>query len=81
MIKDNQIKASNLKLRLELMAKVSAYFKQSGLTQSKAAKKLRTTQPILNDLLKGKVEKFKIDRLVNMLTAIGYKVRLRITNK
>ena len=78
-IEDDQIKVANLKLRSELMMKVSEYVEQSGLTQSQAAKCLGTTQPRLNDVLKGKIEKCTVDRLVNMLSAVGYKINLNIS--
>ncbi len=79
-IEDDKVNAANLKLRSELMMKISEYVEQSGLTQSQAAKYLGTTQPRLNDVLKGKIEKCTVDRLVNMLTAVGYKINLRISN-
>ena len=79
-IENDQVKAANLKLRSELMMEVSAYVKQSGLTQSKAAEKLGTTQPRLNDVLKGRIEKCTVDRLVNMLAAVGCKVNLKISH-
>ncbi len=78
-IEGDQVKAANLKLRSELMMEVSAYVKKSGLTQSSAAEKLGTTQPRLNDVLKGRIEKCTVDRLVNMLAAVGYKVNLHIS--
>lgn len=79
-IEEDAVKAANLKLRSELMMEVSAYVKHTGLTQSKAAKKLGTTQPRLNDVLKGRIEKCTVDRLVNMLAAVGYKVNLKISH-
>lgn len=62
------------------MMEVSTYVKHTGLTQSKAAEKLGTTQPRLNDVLKGRIEKCTVDRLVNMLAAVGYKVNLKISH-
>lgn len=73
-------KAANLKMRTELMIEVSDYVRQSGLTQSRAAEKLGITQPRLNDLLKGRIEKCTVDRLVNLLAAVGYKVNLKISH-
>ena len=67
-------------MRSELMMEVSEYVKQSGLTQSQAAEKLGTTQPRLNDVLKGRIEKYTVDRLVNMLAAVGCKVKLNVSH-
>jgi predicted XRE-type DNA-binding protein len=72
--------AANLRLRSRLMMAVSEYVKQSGLTQAEAARRLGTTQPRLNDVLKGKIEKCTVDRLVIMLAAVGYTVNLDISN-
>ena len=59
----------NLLLRSELMSKVRTDAR--GMTQQKAAKLLGITQPRLNLLLKGKIEKFSLDALVNMLAKAG----------
>lgn len=72
--------AANLRLRSRLMMAISEYVKQSGLTQAEAARRLGTTQPRLNDVLKGKIEKCTVDRLVIMLATVGYKVNLEISN-
>jgi predicted XRE-type DNA-binding protein len=69
-----------LRLRAQLMMELSEYVKQSGLTQADAARMLGTTQPRLNDVLRGKIEKCTVDRLVNMLAAVGYKVSLDVSH-
>lgn len=79
-IEDDAIQAANLKLRSQLMMEVTEYVRQSGLTQTDAAAALGISQPRLNDVLKGKIEKCTVDRLVNMLAAIGYRVDLRISH-
>jgi predicted XRE-type DNA-binding protein len=77
-IEDNPIQAENLRLRSQLMMEIAEYVKHSGLTQANAAMRLGTTQPRLNDVLKGRIEKCTVDRLVNMLAAVGYKVTLSV---
>ena len=71
-------KAENLKLRSQLMMAVSEYVETSGLTQKEAAGRLGTTQPRLNDIMKGRIEKCTVDRLVNMLAAVGCKISLSV---
>lgn len=74
--------AENLKLRAELMAEIRKYVEESGSTQADAAKALKTTQPRLNDVIKGRIEKCTIDRLVNMLAQVGKQVEIAIvTNR
>ena len=46
--------AENLKLRAELMMRIEDYCRRSGKTQSEIAKRLGTTQPRLNALLRGR---------------------------
>jgi predicted XRE-type DNA-binding protein len=77
-LEDGAALAENLRLRSQLMMEISDYVKQSGLTQAKAATVLGTTQPRLNDVLKGRIEKCTVDRLVNMLAAVGFKVTMQI---
>ncbi len=50
----------NLLLRSDLMTRIERYVKTSSLKQKDAAARLGVTQPRLNDLLKGKIEKFRI---------------------
>lgn len=72
------MRAYNLKLRQKLILKISNHVKRFDLTQAKTAKLLKITQPRLNDLLRGKVENFRIDSLINILATLGYKVNLTI---
>ena len=46
--------------------------------RSAAAKTLGVTQPRFNQLLKGKIEIFSLDALVNMATSAGMRVALSI---
>ena len=77
-LETNPVKAANLKLRSTLMMEISEFVKKTKLTQAEAAKRLGTTQPRLNDVLKGKIDKCTVDRLVNMLAEVGYRVNLSI---
>ena len=68
--------AQNLHLRSELMSKIEDFVRSSGLTQKECAGRMGVTQPRLSDLLKGKIDKFSLDALVNMLGHAGMRVRL-----
>lgn len=70
--------AENLKLRSTLMQRVEKFVKQSNMTQSEAASVLGLTQPRLNQLLKGKIQLFSLDALVNMLANAGMRVTLTV---
>jgi predicted XRE-type DNA-binding protein len=70
--------AENLKLRLDLMIAIRQWLECSGLTQADAAVRLGTSQPLLNDVIKGRYERFTIDRLVKMLEAVGKHVSISV---
>jgi predicted XRE-type DNA-binding protein len=46
-----------------------------GLTQAKAATILRVTQPRVSDLLRGRLDLFSTDTLIDMLARLGVHVR------
>jgi predicted XRE-type DNA-binding protein len=52
-----------------------------GSTRSLAARRLGITQPRLNDLMRGEIDEFSIDTLVNMLSEAGLRVELRVRKK
>ena len=58
--------SQNLLLRSQTMIALVQWYNASGLTQPAAAKTLGVTQPRLNQLLKGKIDIFSLDALVNM---------------
>lgn len=70
--------AQNLYLRSELMNKIEHFVRSSGLTQKECAVRMGVTQPRLSDLLKGKIDKFSLDALVNMLGHAGMRVRMSV---
>jgi predicted XRE-type DNA-binding protein len=48
------------------------------VTQAEAAHRLRITQPRLNDLLRSKIDKFRLDMLITLAGHAGITVRLEI---
>lgn len=68
--------AENLLLRAQLMSRIRDVAR--GTPQREAAKQFGVSQPRLNDLLRGKISKFSLDALVNMLGHAGMRVELRV---
>ncbi|BDC52777.1 transcriptional regulator [Bryobacterales bacterium F-183] len=68
----------NLHLRSQLMTALRKHIEKEGLTQAEAAKLLQVSQPRISDLIRGKISRFSLDTLVNMLTDAGLEVDLRI---
>ncbi|NAT16555.1 helix-turn-helix domain-containing protein [Pseudomonas syringae] len=73
--------AENLRVRSELMMALARSVNGWGLPQREAATRLHITQPRLNDLLKGKVDKFSLDALVNMLSGANLKIAIEVTER
>jgi len=70
--------AANLKLRSQLMIEVDKAIAENHLTQKAAAAQLGISQPRVSDLMRGKVEKFTIDALVNFLNKLGHTVSVQV---
>lgn len=68
----------NLQIRSEMMTALRKFIEKEGLTQADAAKRLKVSQPRISDLTRGKISRFSLDTLVNMLTDAGLDVDLRI---
>lgn len=66
--------AENLRVRSELMMELSKLVKRRRLTQEKAAKLLEVTQPRISDLMRGKIHRFSVDSLIEMLGRAGMRV-------
>jgi predicted XRE-type DNA-binding protein len=77
-IEDTTAAAENMKLRSSLMMALEQRIKKQGWTQAEAARRLGVTQPRISDLLRGKIDLFSLDTLVNMATAAGLRVEFRI---
>jgi predicted XRE-type DNA-binding protein len=71
--------AEHLRIRSALMATVRQLVQDRGLTQTEAAALLEVSQPRVSDLVRGKIDLFTIDTLVDMLARAGVRVELRTT--
>jgi predicted XRE-type DNA-binding protein len=79
---DTPVEAANLTARAELLLaireRVKAWQGKGGLTQEEAAARLGVTRPRLNDLLRGKLDKFSLDALVNIAAAAGFRLHIEL---
>src|SRR4051812_7770817 len=69
--------AENLRMRAVLMTELRRLI--AGMTQRDAASLLRTTQPRVSHLARGRIDLFTIDTLVNMLGNAGAKLRITVS--
>ncbi|NQW94168.1 MAG: XRE family transcriptional regulator [Polaromonas sp.] len=77
-ITDTPEEAANLRLRSELMDKITALIQSKGWTQLEAAKQCSVTQPRINELLRGRISRFSLDALVNIAAHLGQRVHVEL---
>jgi predicted XRE-type DNA-binding protein len=70
--------AANLEMRADLMIDIREMIREHRWTQAQAAKRCGVSQPRINDLMRGRIDKFSIDALVNMVGALGKKVHIEL---
>lgn len=75
---DTPAEAANMKARAELLAALSARVRSWELPQEASASRLGITRPRLNDLMRGKLGKFSLDALVNLTSAAGLALEIKI---
>jgi predicted XRE-type DNA-binding protein len=68
------LEAEHLRVRAELMHALERLFTRRRLTQAQAAKLLGVSQPRISDVVRGRLHRFSIDALVEMLARAGVKV-------
>jgi len=77
-LEDTPREAENMKIRSALMQELVSYIENADITQSQAARQFGVTQPRISDLMRGRVDLFSIDTLVNMLTDAGLHLDFRV---
>ena len=77
-IEDTPEEAQNMKLRSALMMALKDRIKRTGMSQEEAAKLFGVTQLRVSDLMRGKINLFALDALVNMATAAGLRIEMRV---
>jgi predicted XRE-type DNA-binding protein len=68
--------ADHLRIRSELMAKVQKVIMAGGLKQAEAAELLGVTQPRVSDLMRGRIDLFNVETLIDMLAKLGVRTTL-----
>ena len=68
--------AEHLKVRSNLMIHLQQAIAKRGLKQAEAAKLLGVTQPRVSELMRGRIDLFSIDTLINLLARLGIRVGL-----
>ncbi len=80
-IEDTPQEARNMKIRADLMISITRELEKISGTQTQKAKRLGISQPRLNDLLQGKINKFSLDALVTIATNVGLYISINATTR
>ena len=73
--------ATNLQIRADLMLDLRRFIQSQNWTQAEAAIFFGETQPRISNLMNGDIDRFGIDKLVNMLSCAGMNVRVLVTSQ
>jgi predicted XRE-type DNA-binding protein len=77
-LEDSPEAAETMTLRSNVMSTISDTVLGWNKTQANAARRLGITQPRLNDLLRGRINKFSLDTLLTLATRAGLKVKIEV---
>jgi predicted XRE-type DNA-binding protein len=70
-----------LKARAEVAHVLVDEIERRSLTQSRAATLLGVTQPRVSDLMRGKLELFSLDTLIDMAGRAGFTVSIKLSHQ
>lgn len=77
-IEDTPAEVESMKLRSELMMALKRHIARAEMSQVQAAKLFGVTQPRVSNLMRGKINLFGLDALVNMAAAAGLHVEMHV---
>lgn len=78
-IENTPQEAASMKARSALMMGLSEVIRQQGITQAQAAALWGVTQPRVSDLMRGKVNLFSLDTLMDMAATAGMAPTIQVT--
>lgn len=71
--------AAGMRARSDLMMNLAEVIRQQGMTQALAASLFGVTQPRLSDLMRGKVNRFSLDTLIDMAATAGMGLTVKVS--
>ena len=72
--------AEHLRVRADLLIQIQQALKARRLKQAEAARLLGVTQPRVSDLVRGRIDLFSVDSLIDMLARLGVRVKVVVTS-
>lgn len=70
--------ASKMAMKMDFAIMLTKLIRQRGWNQAEAATRLGLTQPRISDLMNGKIEKFTLDAMFDMLDTLGFRASFRM---
>jgi predicted XRE-type DNA-binding protein len=77
-IEDTPQQAASMRARSELLVALQQWVKKTGVTQVESARQFGITQPRMSDLMRGKIDLFSLDALMDMATVAGLEPHVAI---
>lgn len=72
MLASDPVQLNMISLKVKLMLIITAFIQYNEWNQSQAARALGLSQPRVSNLINGKISKFSIDMLLEILGKLGY---------
>ena len=79
-IENTPQEAAAMRARADLMIALQERLTALKLTQAESAELLGVTQPRVSDLVRGKIDLFSMESLIDMLSRSGIEVEVRLRN-
>jgi predicted XRE-type DNA-binding protein len=76
----SESEAAELEMRAVLLNGLTAWLRDSSMTQAAAAEVLGTTQARVSDIKRGKINQFSLDLLVKLAARAGLHPRMELAN-
>lgn len=78
-IEDTPQQAASMRVRSELMMSLTEVIRERGMTQGDAAALFGVTQPRMSDLMRGKINLFSLDTLIDMAATAGMSPTVKVS--
>jgi predicted XRE-type DNA-binding protein len=78
-IEDTPQQAASMRARSALMMNLTEAIREQGMTQGDAATLFGVTQPRISDLMRGKINLFSLDTLIDMAATAGMSPTVKVS--
>jgi predicted XRE-type DNA-binding protein len=78
-IEDTPQQAASMRARSELMMHLTEVIREQDMTQGDAAILFGVTQPRISDLMRGKINLFSLDTLIDMASTAGMRPTVKVS--